>query len=183
MRTPAVLVLLAAAVSCAAPDHHRWSVHVPYSLSTGEDSTITGLRLEDEAPIHPDWSLYFAASVLDVDADGDDPGTASDIDKNLIEGALGLRYYFHSDWTLRPFSFGEVSMSNVLFDRLDDVHAIYGLTLGAGLRASWNRDWDFEAAVAYRYVQASLSGGAFPGLDFEDALSGVMAYVGFGYTW
>ena len=182
MRSLLAAVLLAA-VSCAAPDYHRWSVHVPFSVATGEDSTIAGLRLEDEAPIHPDWSLYFAASVLDVDADGSDPGTASDIKKNLIEGALGLRYYFQSDWTLRPFGFGEVSMSNVLLDRLDNVHAIYGLTLGAGLRAPLNRDWDFEAAVAYRHVQASLSGGGYPGLDFESALSGVMVFLGVGYTW
>ena len=184
MRLLLPVLLTLTALSCSAPEHDRWTLGVPIGVGLGEDADMIGLRFQDEIPVHPQWTVYFAASALDIDADGSDAGSASDIDDVLLEANFGVRRYLGDSTTFKPYLAGEVGIGNsLLFDTLDGVDDVYSASAGAGIRVDLDRDWSLEAGAMYRYSAADVDSGAYPGLDFEDAITGLVAFVGIGYVF
>ncbi len=111
-------------------------------------------------------------------------GFVRNIDDVLLEANFGIRRYIGESTTLKPYIAGEVGIGNsFLFDTLDGVDDIYSAAAGGGIRIDFDRDWSIEAGAMYRYSIADVDSGAYPGLDFEDALTGLVAFIGIGYVF
>ena len=183
MRMLPLLAMALFAVSCAAPEGHRWTFSVPIGVDLGQNAELVGVRFIDEVPIEPGSTIYIAGTVLAPEADGSDPDTKDDITGELYEISMGLREYYFEDSPIQFFLFGEGGYGNNPIEQLDNVEDVWNAMVGAGVVLNWNRDWSIEAGYGYRWTVANVNRPSFPGLDVEDALSGGIAWVGIGYNF